>query len=544
MIIIIFSLLLLLYTFPASHAYSTPNRRCTYGEPCWPSSRDWDHFNATISGRLIASLPPASACHDPHYSQSLCATAKTEWGNSFWRTAQPGAYAGLLFESDQCAIDTPKTKACEPGLVPHYSVNASGVEDIQKAVRWADRKKLHLAVKNTGHDHLGRSSGKGAFAIWTHNLKGREWHDLFVTKGAPAGSGVPAVTLQAGEQWLDVYRDAAVHNRIVVGGSARTVGAAGGYLTGGGHSAFSHFYGLAVDNLLEATLVTPSGAYTTLNAYTDAEHFWALRGGGGSTWGVITSATYRTHPPVSHIQVALVSLNITSQADGHRDILHHVLPTLPNITAAGYTGYSTLANGFAAIFVKPNGTGNETFAPLTAYAATLPPGSAAVTTFDFPDWISYCNVFLSDPNVATNNIDSSRLLLPADVTTPDTLEALIDLIVSNPDAGAGFNFLGQVATQERANTAVHPDWARSFGVFSLGTDGDKARAVQFSRVMAGILGGDRGTYANEANPWEPEWERVFWGKNYAKLLTIRKRVDPRGVLGGCNRCVGGVVWDF
>lgn len=46
----------------------------------------------------------------------------------------------------------------------------------------------------------------------------------------------------------DVYKAAAEQGVIVVGGSARTVGAAGGYLTGGGHSPFSHFYGLAVDS--------------------------------------------------------------------------------------------------------------------------------------------------------------------------------------------------------------------------------------------------------------------------------------------------------
>lgn len=50
---------------------------------------------------------------------------------------------------------------------------------------------------------LGRSSGKGAFSIWTHNMKGINWHDSFVPRGAPANAGgVPAVTIQAGEQWL------------------------------------------------------------------------------------------------------------------------------------------------------------------------------------------------------------------------------------------------------------------------------------------------------------------------------------------------------
>lgn len=50
---------------------------------------------------------------------------------------------------------------------------------------------------------LGRSSGKGSFSIWTHNLKGIDWHDSFVPEGAdPEASGIPAVTIQPGEQWL------------------------------------------------------------------------------------------------------------------------------------------------------------------------------------------------------------------------------------------------------------------------------------------------------------------------------------------------------
>jgi hypothetical protein len=134
-------------------------------------------------------------------------------------------------------------------LVAHYTVNASTVELAQQAVRWAARNDLYLTVKNTGHDHLGRSSGKGSIAIWTHYMKGRKWHDAFVPHGGQEGvKGVPAVTLQAGEQWLDVYRDADRNDRIVVGGSARTVGAAGGWFTGGGHSPWSHFYGLGIDS--------------------------------------------------------------------------------------------------------------------------------------------------------------------------------------------------------------------------------------------------------------------------------------------------------
>lgn len=168
---------------------------------------------------------------------------------------------------------------------------------------------------------LGRSSGHGAFSIWTHNLKGREWTDSYVVEGAPKGTkGVSAVTLQAGEQWIgiasiivsqsfkltrlpDVYEAAAHQNVIVVGGHARTVGAAGGWLTGGGHSAWSNLYGLGVDSkcltsdpasmtnvyhsdVLQISVVDPQGNHKILNQYTDPDYFWAIKGGGGSAWGV------------------------------------------------------------------------------------------------------------------------------------------------------------------------------------------------------------------------------------------------------------------
>ena len=53
---------------------------------------------------------------------------------------------------------------------------------------------------------LGRSSGKGSFSIWTHNMKGKEWHKSFIPHGAPDDTeGIPAVTLQAGEQLLGMF---------------------------------------------------------------------------------------------------------------------------------------------------------------------------------------------------------------------------------------------------------------------------------------------------------------------------------------------------
>jgi hypothetical protein len=58
-----------------------------------------------------------------------------------------------------------------------------------------------------------------------------------------------------------------------------------------------------------------------------------------------------------------------------------------------------------------------------------------------------------------------------------------------------------------------------------------------SRRLGDIVGPRGGTYLNEANPYEPDWQQVFWGANYKKLLAIKQRIDPQKLFV-CNRCVG------
>jgi FAD/FMN-containing dehydrogenase len=71
------------------------------------------------------------------------------------------------------------------------------------------------------------------------------------------------------------------------------VGVAGGWVQGGGHSPFSPLYGLAVDNVLEFKVVTADGNLIVVNDVVNQDLFWALRGGGGGTWGVVVEATFK-----------------------------------------------------------------------------------------------------------------------------------------------------------------------------------------------------------------------------------------------------------
>ena len=70
----------------------------------------------------------------------------------------------------------------------------------------------------------------------------------------------------------------------------------GGYIQGGGHSPLSCLHGLAADQVLSAEVVTPDGRFVTADFTQNTDLFWAIRGGGGSTFGVVTSITVKAYP--------------------------------------------------------------------------------------------------------------------------------------------------------------------------------------------------------------------------------------------------------
>jgi hypothetical protein len=213
---------------------------------------------------------------------------------------------------------------------------------------------------------------------------------------------------------------------------------------------------LRVTDVLQVTLVNAQGKHVTINEHTDPDYFWAIRGGGGSAWGVragcdwfdasadekqvITSVTYRTHPEPSHIQIAAIQLNATANST-LRTVWERSISALVNMTDAGYTGYGYLSDGFAALFVRPNGTDDELLRGSAAFRelGQLDGTSFVMFNLTFPRWIDYCDAILQDPNIALNVMDSSRLL-----TTDMALhkaDKIVDMMMEyGPEYYPGFNF--------------------------------------------------------------------------------------------------------
>jgi len=56
--------------------------KCLPGDACWPSTAEWSQLNATVGGRLIATVPLGQVCHDPSYNASVCNYVKAQWNDA------------------------------------------------------------------------------------------------------------------------------------------------------------------------------------------------------------------------------------------------------------------------------------------------------------------------------------------------------------------------------------------------------------------------------------------------------------------------------
>jgi len=179
--------------------------------------------------------------------------------------------------------------------LPAYSAEVHTIEEVQDVVRFANKHKVALSIKSTGHNYAGSSAMKGTLLLWMRNYKKYGEIGEFTDS---CGTQVPAtISGGGGQPWGELYKAANDDGRyMVVGGGSANVGCCGGWLMGGGLSAFARSKGMGVDNVLQFELVLASGDVVTADACSNTDLFWALRGGGGGSFGVVTKVIYKLHP--------------------------------------------------------------------------------------------------------------------------------------------------------------------------------------------------------------------------------------------------------
>jgi FAD/FMN-containing dehydrogenase len=166
---------------------------------------------------------------------------------------------------------------------PAAIAQVADVADIIAAIRFARDHGIRLAVRSGGHSVAGHSLVEDGLVI-----------DMRRMASIDVNPAARTVRVGGGAAWGPVDRATQAHGLATTGGRVTTTGVAG-YTLGGGNGWLDRTFGLAVDNLLSADLVTADGRQVTASADEHPDLFWAIRGGGGN-FGVATSFTFRLHP--------------------------------------------------------------------------------------------------------------------------------------------------------------------------------------------------------------------------------------------------------
>jgi hypothetical protein len=175
-----------------------------------------------------------------------------------------------------------------------YAVAARNVDDIAAAVDFARDNNLRPVVKGGGHPYQGPSNAPDSLLIWTGPIHDVTIQQDFVPSGCKSTHAAQrAITVGSGTIWLPAY-DAVTTKAgaYVQGGGCTTVGVAG-LIQSGGFGSFSKHYGRAAAGLLEAEVVSADGQVRIASSCTNSDLFWALKGGGGGTFGAVSKLTLR-----------------------------------------------------------------------------------------------------------------------------------------------------------------------------------------------------------------------------------------------------------
>ncbi|KZP23305.1 FAD binding domain-containing protein [Athelia psychrophila] len=540
---------------------------------------EWAGLSQQVGGRLYAGTPYSSPCFKDGLNSSACDSVRAGYGDELSRSNSSGAYINTQWETcqvtgAQCLLDStdPSNEAplqatqCQLGSVSNYyaslsvfpagcsylpycvQIDVQRPEDVAAAFNFSRATGTHLVIKNTGHDYKGRSSAPNSLSLWTHHLKNLSYVPSFIPEGCSGAS--PAVTAGAGVQWGEAYALAEANNITVVGGSDKSVGTSGGWLQGGGHSTLSNTMGLGVDRVLQFKVVTPDGQYRTVNKCQNSDLFFALRGGGGSTFGVVLESTMLASPQVT-LQAVIVSFSPNAT-------LTQALWTIfvDNGVQWANAGWGGFANSDNAIYVNPKLTPSDaatSMAPLIQFGqklvdAGVPGANVVITTFPsfgaFFDAVVVENVAAVGDNLAI----ASRLIPKANFDSTASRSTLVNaLIATNTMTPNVIFLLGPPSSFPGDNTTSVTDaWRSSIYHITVAAtwNWNATRDVKAAQYQLASKSIDHlraitpdAAYQNEADVYEPNHEVSFWGDHYSRLLQIKKKYDPEQLLD-CWHCVG------
>ena len=453
------------------------------------SSADWSALGAKLKGKLI--LP----------GQSAYGTARLSF-NPLFDTNMP---AGV--------------------------VQVASAADVQQCIAFARSEGLPVAARSGGHSYAGYSTPDRGLVVDLGPLN------------TISVNGDGTATIGTGCRLGDVYATLGAKGVCIPGGSCPTVGI-GGVTLGGGIGVLTRLRGLTCDNLVGADIVLPDGTLKTVSESNEPDLFWALRGGGGGNFGIVTSFRFRTGaaPNINVFSLRFPAGSAANVLAAWQSWMASAPPERWStcVVSAGTPATSRISGSFV-------GTSSALASLLAevkkaARVAPVSESSSAKSYLDAMKYFGGCSKLTTEQcrpatpggpgQLGRESFYASSRVVGAPIADPSKIA---NLVKAYSGMDLLFDSLGAKVSEVAADATAFPHRSAiaSVQIYKGCSQATRATATQqvgeVQRALAGIVGG--GAYANYIDPNQADWAQATFGANLPKLQAVATKYDPDRVFG-------------
>jgi FAD/FMN-containing dehydrogenase len=426
------------------------------------------------------------------------------------------------------------------GLHPAAVARVADAADVTACVDWARATGSPITARGGGHSYAGYSSGSGLVV------------DLGTLSAVAVDQGAQAATIGAGAQLIDVYLGLGGHGVAIPGGSCPTVGIAGLTL-GGGMGLSGRAFGLTCDNVAAFDAVLADGRVVHCDATHDADLYWALRGGGGGNFAIVTGFTFHTHPVN---QATLYKFTWPWSLAGKT--LAAWMDWIPGLPDEVYSACLLSGSGGGRPTVSVSGLVLGSSGPPSAalIAAIGSPATTFMRTHTYTDAMmieagcqgvseAACHfegsspggtlsrsAFLAKSDYFTVPMNATAIAAVTSAIEARTTDARLQGGAAHFDAyGGAINRVAPDATAFVHRSALCS--AQYSGAFDPAASADDlaANRAWLDSLYASLRPAASGTaYQNYIDPALTDWKQAYYGANYDRLVAVQRTYDPHHLL--------------
>jgi len=397
---------------------------------------------------------------------------------------------------------------------PAIIARCAGAADVIACVRVAREHNILVSVRGGGHSIAGKAVCDGGLMI-----------DMSAMKGIRVDPAKRTVRAQTGLKLGEFDRETQAFGLATTQGVVPTVGIAGLTL-GGGWGNLHGKFGLAIDNLIGADVVTADGRLLTANASENADLFWGIRGGSGN-FGVVTSIEYRLHEvgPIYGGAIFFPAAKAREILRLWREFCEQSPDELVNQATSATLPDGTPVFGLAACYCGPVAHGEKLLQPLKKFATPVADMLGPMTYLQIQ---SMFEPFFPPGRLVYTKSNFLRNL------GDDAIETLVQYVGKSPSPYTFAPFVehwhGAATRVAPGDTAFpHRQYSWNFFAWSMWADpADTEKNIRWTRecwegLKLFLIAGAYGNYVTDEGD---AIAREAYGCNYDRLVALKNKYDP------------------